>query len=120
MTTFDPEFFFPAGKINADAATDSRLLQAARVTAHWRAGDMRVMPDFSDSPLFGGDRQAELFSAEPTYCAQCQKAMPAATETGLCSACDGDWQRVECDYCDSIEAMTGTRNCPIHGAKEAA
>jgi hypothetical protein len=21
----------------------------------------------------------------------------------------------ECDYCASIEAMTGTRNCPIHG-----
>jgi hypothetical protein len=21
-----------------------------------------------------------------------------------------------CEYCASIEAMTGTRNCPIHGA----
>jgi hypothetical protein len=26
------------------------------------------------------------------------------------------WRKL-CDYCDSIEAMTGTRHCPIHGAK---
>jgi hypothetical protein len=23
---------------------------------------------------------------------------------------------VTCDYCDSIEAMTGVRHCPVHGA----
>lgn len=82
--SFEPEFFFPAEQINADAKTDSQLLQAARVTAHWKAGDMRVMPDLSESPLFGGPKQTSLF----------------------------------CDYCDSIEAMTGTRNCPIHNAED--
>ena len=25
-------------------------------------------------------------------------------------------EQMQCDYCDSIEAMTGTKNCPIHGA----
>lgn len=60
-TSFDPEFFFPADPVNAAAKTDSQLLQAARVTAHWRARDMRVMPDLSAGPLFGGDKQSSLF-----------------------------------------------------------
>jgi hypothetical protein len=64
--SFEPEFFFPAetAQINADAKTDSQLLQAARVTAHWKAGDMRVMPDLSEGPLFGGPKQASLFGEE--------------------------------------------------------
>jgi hypothetical protein len=59
--SFETEFFFPADEVNADAKTDSQRLQAARVTAHWRAEDMRVMPDLSEAPLFGGPKQAGLF-----------------------------------------------------------
>ncbi len=62
--SFEPEFFFPAEQVNADAATDSQRLQAARVTAHWRARDTRVLPDLSETPLFGGPKQTSLFSEE--------------------------------------------------------
>lgn len=51
-------------QLDRDRTRDARLLDAARLTQAWREPNNRKPADLSDSPLFGGERQAAMFDEE--------------------------------------------------------
>ena len=45
-----------------DPREAANRLEAQRVTAHWRTGGTKVLPDYTKGPLFGSGEQFELLS----------------------------------------------------------
>lgn len=48
-------------EVNQTSRADEALLQAQRANAHIRSEAKRSLIDLSESPLFGGKKQQEMF-----------------------------------------------------------
>lgn len=63
MSLPNHELFDPGevSEVNHTSRADDALLQAQRANAHIRSEAKRYLVDLSESPLFGGKKQGEMF-----------------------------------------------------------